>query len=126
MKRPKPSFGVQFDRSIARARVNGNDKLADHLEELRPHLNLASQDESEVFANLASAFARDLMAVCDELCADAFDAMLIISGIFCHMINAMHHLHGINRVAATHAVIENLQRVTAHLEKHDLEKPDAG
>ena len=114
--KPGPSFSVEFDRALVRARLTGNEKLAAHLERIRPTLSLASNDSGEIYANASAAFARDLMEVCRELRADAFDVLLITAGTCAHVINALHHSVPINREAATKALVVSLQTVMARLE----------
>jgi hypothetical protein len=122
----KRSFSVEFDRSIAKARIGGNERLAAHLERIRPTLNLAASDEDgEVFANASLAFARDLIEVCLELKADPFDVLLILSGVCAHVLNKLHH-DGIDLRAGTHALIKSLEQVVVRLEAHIAEQRDGG
>lgn len=114
--KPGPSFSVEFDRALVRARLTGNEKLAAHLERIRPTLSLASNNSGEIYANASAAFARDLMEVCRELRADAFDVLLIMAGICAQLIEALHRSAHINRGAATKALAASLQEVMARLE----------
>lgn len=125
MSRKARSFSVEFDRSIAKARISGNERLAAHLERLRPALNLASEDEGEVFASASLAFGHDLIEVCLELKADPFDVLLILSGVCAHVLNKLHH-GGIDLRAGTHALIKSLDQVVVRLEAHIAEQRDGG
>jgi hypothetical protein len=116
-QRPKraPSFSVEFDRAIARARIAGKDQLADHLEALRPKLNLSSNDEGEVFALASRAFAEQLLDVCQEINADAFDVLLILAGAYMHVLNRLHHHAGVDFMAATNALIKAIEHIAARM-----------
>lgn len=116
---PGASFSVEFDRALVRARLAGNERLAAHLERIRPTLALDSNDSGEIFANASVVFARDLVAVCRELRADAFDVLLIMAGICAQVIESLHRSSHINRGAATKALAVSLQEVMARLEAKD-------
>lgn len=112
---PGPSFSVEFDRSIARARITGNERLAEHLERIRPRLNLdKGNDRSEVFASASVAFARDLVEVGRELRADPFDMILIMAGICCHMLNILRET-GLDYMMASHALTKHIDDIAGRV-----------
>jgi hypothetical protein len=118
------SFSVEFDRSVARARLSGNDRLAEHLEKLRPNLNLGSDDEGEVFASTSLEFAKQLTEVCKELQADPFDTLLILSGTCTHVINRLQR-DGIDFGTAIYALCKSLETIAYRMQKFE-ESQDGG
>lgn len=112
---PSPSFSVEFDRSIVRARLKGNDRLADHLEKLRPNLNLATNDTGEVYAAMAREFAHQLVEMAKELRADSFDVILILSGVCSHIVNMLQR-DGMEFGPAMGTLIKALEQIAIRME----------
>jgi hypothetical protein len=106
------SFGVEFDRSIARARISGNERLACHLERIRPNLNLDNNDRGQVFSGAACQFADDLCDLGIELKADPFDMILIMGGVCAHVINRLQR-DGLAFEMASYALVKQIERITA-------------
>lgn len=112
---PSPTFSVEFDRSVARARLKGNERLAAHLEKLRPHLNLQTNDTGEVYAAVARAFSLQLIEVSKELRADPFDIVLILSGVCSHIVNSFRD-QGIEFAPMMHTLVKALEAITVRIE----------
>lgn len=117
-RKPGPSFGVEFDRMLARARVQGNTRLVDHMERIRPRLNLASDDGGEIHANAAHQFGDDMLAMARALGADPFDTILMMAGACAHILNELQTI-GINYYSANRIQEELRRRMAAEAGKAD-------
>jgi hypothetical protein len=109
-------FSIEFDRAIARARSAGNAKLADHLEKLRPSLNLADDDRGKVFAGAAAEFSYEFIAVAKELHADPFDTILMLAGLVANTLNLLQR-DGLHFNTSMYALITQLEGMTKRIQE---------
>jgi hypothetical protein len=110
------SFSVDYDRAIARLRVGGNEKLAAHLERLRPNLSLQDNDTGLVFAGAANQFAADFYAIAKELHADPFDVLLMLSGMCAQTLNMLQR-DGLDFAMGMYAFIKHMESVAKRIEE---------
>lgn len=110
------SLSIEFDRAVARVRIAGNDRLADHLERLRPHLHLQDGDRGKVWAGAAQKFGQDFYDLGKELKADPFDMLLMLSGVVANALNLMQR-DGLAFGMGMYALIKHLESVSKRIEE---------
>ncbi|HEX3382695.1 MAG TPA: hypothetical protein VHU21_23260 [Paraburkholderia sp.] len=126
MPRRKPaSFSVEFDRMLARARASGNARLVEHMERIRPRLNLSSDDGGEIHANAAHQFGDDFLEVARAIGSDPFDIILMLAGLCAHVLNDLQ-LVGLNYVATNHALTQHLDTLAANVVAHQQRRARDG
>jgi hypothetical protein len=113
-RRKAASFSTEFDRMLARARVSGNARLVDHMERIRPRLNLSSDDGGEIHANAAHQFGDDFLEVARAIGSDPFDIILMLAGLCAHVLNDLQQV-GLNYVASSHALTRHLNTLAEHV-----------
>lgn len=116
-RRTEP-FGAEYDRWLAKARIQGNDRLVEHMERIRPHLNLASNDGGEIHANAAHQFGRDMMELAATLQADPFDCILMMAGACAHVMHAMQGF-GLHYQSINTALVHHLNDLAKAIRKHE-------
>lgn len=109
-------MSVDYDRAIARARVSGNERLADHLERLRPKLNLQDDDSGKVFAGASAQFAQDFYVIGKELKADPFDMLLMLSGVCAQTLNLLQR-DGLSFPMGMYALIKHMESVAERIDQ---------
>jgi hypothetical protein len=110
------TLSIEFDRAVARVRVAGNERLADHLERLRPHLHLRDGDSGKVWAGAAQKFSQDFYDLGKELKADPFDMLLMLSGVVANTLNLMQR-DGVAFGMGMYALIKHLESVSRRIEE---------
>jgi hypothetical protein len=110
------TLSIEFDRAVARVRITGNDRLADRLERLRPHLHLRDGDSGKVWAGAAQKFSQDFYDLGKELKADPCDMLLMLSGVVANTLNLMQR-DGLAFGMGMYALIKHLESVSKRIEE---------
>jgi hypothetical protein len=102
---------------LARARTLGNTRLVEHMERIRPRLNLSSDDGGEIHANAAHQFGDDFLEVARAIGSDPFDIILMLAGLCAHVLNDLQQV-GLNYVASSRALTRHLDTLAANIVAH--------